>query len=258
MIQALEPEALERVLAKAPNVDHVKGQLLEELLAPKALERAAAESAKRGVKVEFIPGHLITDAGGAQLTDGILAIVEGDKLRVIAVFESKAGRSSSRGLRSSYTSISEMSGPELKALREEAIEELRKQIPGMRNASSEVIAKNYPDELTARMKDINGSEAGQARRDIERLAANAGEVGDKETVTILKNGIETEVVASPKTTRIIGVLPSDVASAQRVANLSAAMGKEGQQLLFDTLKIDITAADVKRLAEDLVASMTPK
>ncbi len=51
-----------------------------------------------GKKLEFIPGHLIRDAAGRQITDGILAYRDGESLVIALVFEAKAGKSAAREL----------------------------------------------------------------------------------------------------------------------------------------------------------------
>ena len=46
-----------------------------------------------GATLLFIPGHMITDIHGRQLTDGILALWHDGELHILVVFEAKAGRS---------------------------------------------------------------------------------------------------------------------------------------------------------------------
>jgi hypothetical protein len=61
-------------------------------------EKATLAGGKVTGELEFIPGYQITDLKGRQLTDGVLAVREGNKLRVVTVFESQAGKSAAKGL----------------------------------------------------------------------------------------------------------------------------------------------------------------
>jgi hypothetical protein len=73
VLASLDEIALRRVLGKGPNVDHLKGQLLEELIesriVPWLRDRAGSYAlgvSSGGRRLEFIPGHLIRDASGLQ------------------------------------------------------------------------------------------------------------------------------------------------------------------------------------------------
>ena len=96
-LRSLDVLSLERVLAKGPNVDHLKGQLLEELvesrLVPWLRTReggfALGVTVPAGKKLEFIPGHLIRDTAGRQISDGMLVYRNSDELVVAAVFEAE-------------------------------------------------------------------------------------------------------------------------------------------------------------------------
>jgi hypothetical protein len=112
LFQKLSIEALERVVAKAPHLDLMKGQLLEELLGSRMASAAVREAAAgpaavkaaeaASATIEYIPGHLIKDAEGQLFTDGILAFRQGDRWHVVAVFESKAGRASAQKLKRAW------------------------------------------------------------------------------------------------------------------------------------------------------------
>lgn len=108
-------DGLERALAKAPDVQQIKGQLLEELLGARMAGKAereamagakAVEAAKAaGGEIQFIPGHLIQDESGKLFTDGVLAYKKGDTWHVVTVFESKAGRPSAQGLKRKWKDL---------------------------------------------------------------------------------------------------------------------------------------------------------
>lgn len=235
---SLDADAISRIVAKS-NEQHIKGQVLEELMnkeigAISDAEKAALAGGKVTGEVEFIPGYQITDLNGRQLTDGVLAVREGNKLRVVTVFESKAGKSAAKGLSYSYKSLAEMSAEELKDARSEAIELLREKRPELENISTELIEKNYKSEVDKMMKNLPKSEAGQVRLDIERLDE------------ALIGGQKMEVISGPKTTKFVDVLPSDVTPGKAAME---TFKKEG--LNVETKNIDITSKDLQKLASDI-------
>jgi hypothetical protein len=116
ILGSLDEFAMQRILEKGPNVDHLKGQLLEELLESRVVpwlrEQAgpfALGVQTSGKKLEFIPGHLIRDASGRQITDGILAFRNNGVLEIVSVFEAKAGQRAARELSLASGSISSLS-----------------------------------------------------------------------------------------------------------------------------------------------------
>src|SRR5262249_33123072 len=148
--------ALERVLARAPEVDQMKGQLLEELLGARfsgsegrvAREALAGKSAlkaasKAGSEIEFIPGHLIRDAEGKIFTDGVLAYREGDRLHVVALFESKAGKASAQKLKRAWKAMPEAGTAEWHDLRKDAIAELQERFPALEKKLPRELDKSY-------------------------------------------------------------------------------------------------------------------
>jgi hypothetical protein len=226
----------------------MKGQLLEELLASRVKSmlgteggRATLAGQRAGAKLEFIEGHRISDAAGRQLSDGILAINEGGRYRIVTVFESKAGTASSRGLRYSYTSLKDLSENDLKLLRMEAIEELREQNKAMSGLRSAEIESKFPKEVEKMMDELPKTEAGQVRRDIERLVPKVGE----KSTTIWVDGNPVQAVTGARSTKTIGVLPSDVNTAEMTT------GFQSEGLRFEAMNLDIKQAELKNLANDL-------
>lgn len=128
ILKSLDELALQRVLAKGPNVDHLKGQLLEELVEARVVPwlRDRAGSFALGVQtgskqLEFIPGHLIRGADGRQITDGILAFRNNGVLEIAAIFEAKAGQRAARELSLASGSLSSLLGDQLAELRAPAL-----------------------------------------------------------------------------------------------------------------------------------------
>jgi hypothetical protein len=246
----LDAGALQRVLAKADNIDHAKGQLLEEFAA-KRMEKLLTSKdeitkllgKEVNAKLEFIPGHTITDKAGKQFTDGMIVFRQKDgTLRVVGIIESKAGRASSRGLGKSYKSLKDMNPEEFKEAQEVAIELLRDKRPKLANLSNEQLLKNHGKEVEKLMKDLPSAEAGQVRKDIERLVPNV----DDKTTTVMINGKPEQVVGGQRSTRILGVAPSDV-------NLDTLASKlSDDKLNFGRLDVDIDQKQVKALAEDII------
>lgn len=124
----LDELAIRRIVRKGTNVDHIKGQLLEELLEsyvlPMLRKRQAAFAlglkVPKGATVEFIPGHLIrTSSGkaGRQITDGMLGFYDKGVFNIVGIFEAKAGRTGARELSFTKTKIADLTGAEKKELR---------------------------------------------------------------------------------------------------------------------------------------------
>ena len=109
-------------------MDHIKGQLLEELLEsyvlPMLRNRQAAFAlglkVPKGVTLEFVPGHLIrTSAGkaGRQITDGMIGYYEKGVFNIVGIFEAKAGRSGARELSFTKTKITDLTKTQRQELR---------------------------------------------------------------------------------------------------------------------------------------------
>ncbi len=75
--------------------------------------------------------------------------------------------------------------------------------------------------------------------------------GERST-TILIDGVPTEVIGSSKTTKGVGVLPSDV----KPGRMAAAFKSEG--LSFEAMNIKIKSKELEALAEDLAHAAATK
>lgn len=236
----LDELALQRILAKGPNVDHLKGQVLEELIESRLVPwlstreggLALGITVPAGKKLEFIPGHLIRDAASRQITDGMLVYRDGEKLVIAAVFEAKAGKHAARELalkKGGISSLTEAERLELRAFAKDVWLEERD--------AAKAAGKAYKKTIEDVEKEFIQTEwGGQVRRDIERLADDA---------TIKIGGQDYVVKLSPTKTKFFGVLPKDVNASAIEAQL-----KENK-FAYEILGVDVTSAKLK----DMAASM---
>jgi hypothetical protein len=246
ILGSLDGYALERILAKGANTSHLKGQLLEELvesrLVPWLAKRegsfALGLTVPAGKKLEFIPGHLIRDLSGRQITDGVLAFRDGEKLVLVGVFEAKAGPNAARELSFARDSISGLTPGELTELRVNARDVWREQ-----RDVAKALKQPYTKSVEDVMKEYALSErGGQVRRDIERLAAGTG------GPTRLRVGTqELEVDFSATRTKFFGVIPKGVRSATIEAQLAA------EKVTYEILGVDVTSSQLDDIARKLVA-----
>jgi hypothetical protein len=249
---SLDAFAIERILAKGPNVDHIKGQLLEELVESRIVpwlrtrEGAFALGVEvpAGKRLEFLPGHMIRDAAGRQISDGMLGYRRQTDFVILAVFEAKSGRSAARELsfaRSSLGSLTEGQRAELRAMATDVLAEQR--------AAAAVAGRPFKKSIEDVEKEVMLSEAGgQVRRDIERLAPNVGA-----TTTPIRFGAETlQVRFSPTKTKFFGITPKDV----RLDTIESQLIQE--KVLYELLGVDMKAADLKRAAAALLPHATPR
>ena len=244
-MKALDAPSLLRILEKGPNVDHLKGQLLEELVENRVVpwlktrtgELALGVNVPAGKKLEFIPGHLIRDANGRQITDGVMAYRSGGELFITAIFEAKAGKSAARELsvaKGSWSSLSAEAKGELLAN--------AKDVWRSRAAKAKRHGQPFTQTIEQIMDEYKLAElGGQVRRDIERLAA----AGGKNTLQV---GSETLVVnMSPNNTKFFGVVPKNIGTATIEAQLKA------EKVSYELIAVDIKDTQLKSLAEKMKA-----
>lgn len=238
---SLDELVMQRIIQKK-NADHIKGQILEDLLENKICswlrETSSAGRNALGLNVtgqlEFVPGHLVRDLKGRQITDGIIIKKIGTKAEVIAIFEAKAGQSASRELRITSTTLSDLSQADRKELRayaKDVYEELSEE------------ARLQGTSFTKTIEDIEkeiilSEKGGQVRRDMERLHDS----------TIKIAGVETEIIVTPQKTKIFGVVPKDV----RVGTMEQELKSLGYK--FEVLGIDVTQSDLQKLAKEILDS----
>jgi Pre-toxin TG len=239
-LASLDALAIERILAKGPNVDHLKGQLLEEIVESRIVPWlntrpggfALGITVPAGKKLEFIPGHLIRDAAGRQITDGILAYRDGESLVIAAVFEAKAGKSAARELSFARGGVSSLTDAEKAELRANAKDVWREQRDAAR-AAKQPFTKTVEDVEKEYALSERG---GQVRRDVERLADGAQ----------VRVGTQTiPVRISPTRTKFFGILPRDVASSTIEQQL------KDSGFTYEILGVNLRSRDLKDIAGKL-------
>lgn len=248
ILGSLDEFAMQRILEKGPNVDHLKGQLLEELLESRLVPwlRDRVGSLALGVQtggkqLEFIPGHLIRDASGRQVTDGILAYRNNGILEIAAVFEAKAGRREARELSLASGSISSLSRAERSELRAYARDVLREQ-----RAAALEAGRPFNKTLDEVEREVALSErGGQIRRDIERLSQNADGLPQ-----IRIGADQLPVRLSATRTKFFGVLPRDV----NRLNIERQLRDAGFN--FEIVGVDISQRDLRTVAAEMVPLAT--
>ena len=267
-------------------VSAAKGQLLEEISAARirTLLDTPEGLGKLGLghltdKPILIEGHRITDAAGAKLTDGIIAIQRGDRLEIVAVIESKAGAFAAEGLEESLIglkrantseiiqAIFEMSGKKnvtnsgLMA-RIKAIDPvLHKQISetmGANLASQAEKLKDMREPLINAINKLSDAEIkalktqvrtgeGQISRDIERLMKEG-------KLNTLKIDGKTVEVTVPQRPSFVGVTPPDVP----IAPIEAGLKTGGYELKgLDLGPQAMQAKDLGELASEIVNALGP-
>lgn len=251
ILKMLDEHAIGRVLAKGPSVDHLKGQLLEELIESRVVPWLSSRGGgfalgimvPAGKKLEFIPGHLVRDTAGRQISDGLLAYRDGERLMIAVVFEAKAGKRCARELSLKRGTLSSLTDAERKELRANAKDVWREQ-----RDTALAAGKPFKKTLDDVEKEYALSElGGQVRRDVERL-----------TDAEVRVGTETfPVTISPTRTKFFGVLPRDVRAATIEKELKEA-GFNYEIIGADIRSKDLVAAGdkLKPLAEKL-ADLAP-
>ncbi len=264
----LDADAWARVADKGPNVHHIKGQLLEEILGSQVeeLKNDAAWLAEMGIDaapedLEFIPGHMVADGSNRQITDGFLARAHPEGLEIVAIFESKAGESAARGLKASSSYYDGLSAAD-KAEFHQAARDMHAEEAA---AAGEGYTKTVAD---VENEIVLTEEGGQVTRDIERLHRSADGQSTELRIQAIDNdadrlraerfdieaGDRVPVTVSRVDTAVIGVLPEDVDASRLEAKLQSRVVDDEETGLgynFHGLNVDIDAADLRRAAEEI-------
>ena len=191
----------------------------------------------------FIPGHMISDINGRQLTDGILATWENNELIIHVIFEAKAGKSAARELRIGKGGISSLSNTERAALEAEVQRVYRTR---KRRAELEgtTFTKGIEDVRKDVIADIQFSETGgQVRRDVERLYEDVA--GRPTMIYIGDRPKPLPVRISPTKTKFLGILPADIDPT------FLREGLTGLAYSFEVIGAAIPARDLKTIADRL-------
>lgn len=239
----LDELSIGRIGTKIGYAPHAKGQLMEEFMEHRLRELLQSSHGKRALglehikdPLEYIPGHLIRDSDGLQLTDGILVRRAGDTLEVVAVFEAKAGESAAGGLAYRYTPLSEKDLAEMEGYARDVLRDLQER--------ARLTGGKVTTTLEQIRKTIKKTEAGgQIRSDVERLSERQ----------VFINGVETKISVSPQRTRWFGVVPKDVKGGA----LKQAIKKAGIRNV-DIIGLDVLQRELKDAINTLLGLLAGK
>ncbi|KAF2276154.1 uncharacterized protein EI97DRAFT_398853, partial [Westerdykella ornata] len=248
-LKGLDEIALRRVLEKGPNVDHLKGQLLEELaeahVIPMLRNRqggfALGVKVPAGKTLEYVPGHAIRTASGRagrQVTDGMVGYWDKEVFNIVAIFEAKSGRKGARELSLKTTDIAKLGKTERDELRAFA-----KEVWAEEKEIAEEAGKSYTRTVEEVEKEVILDEAGgQIRRDIERL----DELGDGTLAQIRIGSNVHPVKLSATKTKFFGIVPKGV----RISLLEKEVRAEG--FLFEAIAVPVHTKELQKIAEEMV------
>jgi len=244
ILHSLDELAFQRVVEKGPKLDHLKGQLLEELMAARVVPwlRDRAGSFALGVQtggkqLEFIPGYIIRHFNGSQITDGILAYQDHGIIEIVAVFEAKSGKDAARELRFASKSISKFTKAERAELRAHAKDMHRELRDAAKDAGKPFKMKIEEIEREIIRKELGG----QIRRDIERLF-------EMPQIRIGSNFVSIHI--SPTRTKFFGILPKDVNRSLIEHDLRECGFK------FEIIGADISQRDLRSITSEMVPLAT--
>lgn len=248
----LDPFAMERIIAKGTLEGHVKGQVLEELLEEHIVKllkdpygRVALGLGHIKGELHFIPGHLIRDEFGLQLTDGLIVRQLEDRVHLVAVFEAKSGQASSRGLAAKSTSVKKLSDADKLELLEEAKESIK-------DLEERARINGLPPPTTTleqQMKLIKqNQQGGQIRSTLERLSE----------LKLWINGREmtVDVAVGPRSTKWFGVLPLDVKS-DAIKKAIVDAGIPNVEMIGMDINQNYLNKAAKTIIKEMAAFLTP-
>jgi hypothetical protein len=232
----LSNSAIASVVAKSPDVNHVSGELFEQLGYLAGRQLAAA------MKIHFFAGNRFSSVRGRQFTDGVLGIRRGKYLQVREILEAKAGP----------LAASKLATEEARSLtdkdREEriqyAVDQFKEDNPRWRKLTVDEVYARFPRQIDARADKLPTEETGQGRRDVERGAPEEGRISS----TWLLDGEPIRLVVSPMMTRIHALLPADVSGAGEAAVVKA------DGINFAISHLSITSTELVTLASKIVAA----
>jgi hypothetical protein len=258
-----------------------RGQLLEEITAARVRQMIANPAGREALglghvteQLVFIEGHRITDAGGAKLTDGIIAIQRGDRLEIVSVIEAKAGQFAAEGLTEGIGGLSRASTSEIiqalfetggggkavlsriagldpglyKVIRETRGANLAALEPTYRTIRPQLIKalEQLPRSELAQVRKALSTTEGQIARDVERLLT-----GPRREVPLFIDG-KPITGWMPKRPSFVGAVPTDVATDA----VEKTLKDEG----FDFRRLDLGASglskdQLSKLADALVDAL---
>lgn len=252
----LSNSAIDRIYAKSGSQDQTQGQILEEIHtaaqqhSPSSAEQSATIESKGAVpSPQFIAGHRLSLNGS--ISDGISALLYEDEngkyIEILEVHEVKSSQERKREFARVREPYDKASVSDKKEARDEVVADLAEEYSGKPwpEAKRLVLENHTDDEIDylAKRKFESSEGLGQHGSVLERLSGATTLRVDNDLRTI-KNFSRTKIGA-------IGVIPKGVSAGR------TEQAVRGQGIKFSLLRADITAADVRALAVEVVESIRP-
>jgi hypothetical protein len=261
-----DPAALRRIAEKGENLNHVKGQLFEELISAGVKSLLASPEGRKALlgdgapdDVELIPGHAIRErrtitfeANGKtvtrelelQFSDGLIVRQTDKGIEVVAIVEAKSGHKSGG-------SLSEKDGSrfhDFEERRNYAIDVFLETQHGKDSAEtlkpipkSQDVYQQNKAAIDAIEKQLPTAHAGQAILDIERQVGGV----------FVWNGQDVKLLGGRASTRVLGFMPADVKGA------AIEKGVTSEGVKFEARPEDqLTAAQTEALGKAIITLPT--
>ena len=248
----LEPDAITRILQKSPNVDHMRGQLVEEvhadavkkaLTTPKGREALLGKGAPGGL--EFIDGHRIRNRDGRLITDGVVGVLDRDKgtLHIVAISEAKAGQDAAEGLTKRLTRLTEADRAELRKVAAEDIVKMNAKRAKQGLGPVDFTLDDYIKEL--QREYVQGEAGGQPLSVLERMTEVVDDKAEALPHELVVDGERVRV--EMKSPRFLIATPSDV----DVKTVPATLKGEG--ITAALTPVTMTEGQVSAVFEPVIA-----
>lgn len=223
----LNDVAIHTIVSKK-NLNAIKGELFEQL------GYIVGQKMARGTALKFFAGNRFKTAQyKRQFSDGIVGILDGDRLITSIILEAKSGWLSARKL-----ALEEGEGRPARSERYRyAVDLWREAHPDKEDLPSRVILVRYRPEVEVIASRLPREEPGQTRKDIERGV-------DTE---LLLDDRPVQLVISPKLTTIIGILPKDI------SGLSEALAIRANGVSYLMEHLSLSSGEVEAFAEEVMA-----
>ncbi len=239
----LDVSALQRVIAKGPEINLMKGQLLEEFMSVsirKSLESPAGRKALGlgGAQGEllFIEGHRIA-LGGKQFTDGVIALRRGDKLQILVIFEAKSGEGSASGLVSTVQTVRSMKDADKLELFNYIRDEMPEQLYQYLNKNHPTVASSFRlvQKEGPKLEVIISAGSKASKEDVmaEVVAARSKIPSDVLTDVGTASEFRRNAEGWIKTTEIGGQVRRDVERIYQALGASPAGRQKGARITID-------------------------
>lgn len=268
LLQVLDEAALQRV-ASAKGVDLVKGTLFEELcwarLSSRFFGRFSPQALgippgllKVGEHLEGIPGHLLKDINGRQITDGMIGVRKAfatvvtratekgsiniaGRLKVFVNLEFKSGEASFKSLAGYAGRFSKLKGAAKQAIY--ALAQKEHEAEQIFAATNKLPYTKTLDEVAEAV--YKRFSTGQVSKDFLRLIPDyAGNLA-----IIAENGVAWEVELVPQITQFWGIVRTGM-DYKLLASVERSVRAEGFHFFVDRM-VPVTAQELATMSEEI-------